>query len=54
MDNVTVKAIEERIAELKRRWPRHSVSPIMLQELDELKDALLEAKKAVKKDREDA
>jgi hypothetical protein len=40
------KAIEEEIADLKRRWPPHSVPPQMLERLDELEEALKEAKKA--------
>ena len=32
--------LEERIAELKRRIPPHSVPPAMLQELEELEEQL--------------
>ncbi len=35
-----IKEIERRIADLKSRWPAHSVPPAMLQELDELEEAL--------------
>ena len=42
MDNNRIKELEEKIAELKKRWPAHSVSPAMLQELDDLEDALAE------------
>jgi hypothetical protein len=41
-----VKAIEQEMAELKRRWPPHSVPPHMLEKLDELEEALKKAKKA--------
>ena len=30
--------LERQIAELKRRWPAHSVPPTMLQQLDELEE----------------
>ncbi len=32
--------LERRIAELKSRWPAHSVPPAMLQELDDLEEEL--------------
>ncbi|MGB2885833.1 MAG: histidine kinase [Dehalococcoidia bacterium] len=32
--------IEERIAEIKRRIPPHSVPPAMLQEIEELEEQL--------------
>lgn len=35
-----VKDLQRQIEELKRRWPAHSVTPTMLQELDELEDEL--------------
>jgi hypothetical protein len=38
-----VREIEERIAELKGRWPAHSVPPQLWQELEELEDELEEA-----------
>ncbi len=41
-----VKEIEAKIAELKSRWPAHSVPPHMWMELEELEDELGEAKKA--------
>jgi len=40
-----VKEIEERIADLKARWPAHSVHPSMVQELEDLEDELEKAKK---------
>ncbi|MFC1963649.1 histidine kinase [Chloroflexota bacterium] len=36
----SVRDLEQRIAELKRRIPPHSVPPAMLQELEELEDEL--------------
>jgi hypothetical protein len=38
--------IEEKIADLKARWPAHSVPPSMWQQLEELEDELEKAKKA--------
>jgi len=41
-----VREIEDKIADLKARWPAHSVPPSMWQQLEELEDELEEAKKA--------
>jgi hypothetical protein len=41
-----VKEIEEKIADLKARWPAHSVPPSMWQRLEELEEQLEQAKKA--------
>jgi hypothetical protein len=47
MNNERIEELEKQIAELKRRWPAHSVPPTMLQQLDELEEALeRELKKA--------
>jgi len=46
MDSDKVREIEEKIAELKARWPAHSVPISMWQELEELEDALEKARKA--------
>jgi hypothetical protein len=40
-----IKDIEERIADLKARWPAHSVRPSMWQELETLEEELEAAKK---------
>ena len=45
MSNDRVREIEEKIADLKARWPAHSVSPSMWQQLEELESQLEEAKK---------
>jgi len=37
MSNERIKELERRIAELKSRWPAHSVPPMMLQQLEELR-----------------
>ena len=50
MSKDKVKEIEEKIADLKARWPAHSVPPSMWQELEELEEELEKAKKAEKKD----
>jgi hypothetical protein len=41
-----IKEIEEKIADLKARWPAHSVPPRMWQELEELEEALKKARAA--------
>jgi len=48
MTSERVKELEEKIADVKGRWPRppHSVPPQMLAQLEELEAALKEAKKA--------
>ncbi len=35
-----IKDVEKQIAELKSRWPAHSVPPAMIQRLDELEEEL--------------
>ncbi|MCJ7700930.1 MAG: hypothetical protein MUO62_05060 [Anaerolineales bacterium] len=45
MENKENTAIKAQIADLKRRWPAHSVPPAMLQELDELEEKLEDALK---------
>jgi len=42
----TAREIEEKIADLKARWPPHSVPPSMWQQLEELEAELEEAKRA--------
>ena len=46
MSNGKVKEIEEKIADLKARWPAHSVPPSMWQQLEDLEDELEKAQKA--------
>jgi len=41
----TVREIEDKLADLKARWPAHSVPPSMWQRLEELEDELEEAKR---------
>jgi hypothetical protein len=45
-----VTEIEEKIADLKARWPAHSVPPSMWQQLEELEDELEKAREAEKRD----
>ncbi|MBN1160807.1 MAG: hypothetical protein JXA17_02520 [Dehalococcoidales bacterium] len=46
MNNDRVREIEEKIADLKARWPAHSVPPSMWQQLEELEDELEKARKS--------
>ena len=54
MNDKRIKELEEKIADLKKRWPAHSVSPAMLQELDDLEDALEEEMKKLSQGENDA
>ena len=54
MNNNRIKELEEKIAELKKRWPAHSVPPAMLQELDDLEEALALALKKLSRGDDDA
>jgi hypothetical protein len=45
MSEDKVREIEDKIADLKARWPAHSVPLSMWQELEELEEELEEAKK---------
>ena len=40
-----IREIEDKIADLKARWPAHSVPPSMWQQLEELEDELEEAER---------
>ncbi|MFC1943203.1 histidine kinase [Chloroflexota bacterium] len=44
MDYEKIKKIEEALADLKARWPAHSVKPEMWQQLEELEENLARAK----------
>ena len=50
VDNETVKKIEAAIADLKARWPAHSVPPHMWQELEDPEEKLERAKPANKEE----
>ncbi len=45
MDTDRVREIEEKIADLKARWPAHSVPPHMWQQLEELEEQLEQARR---------
>jgi hypothetical protein len=45
VDKDKVQEIEEKIADLKARWPPHSVPPHMWMELEELEEELEKAQK---------
>jgi len=40
MSRERIKELESQIAELKSRWPAHSVPPTMLQQLEDLEEEL--------------
>ena len=44
MNTKLIKEIEEQIADLKSRWPAHSVPPSMWQQLEEFEEKLERAK----------
>lgn len=39
-----IQQLEVQIKQLERQWPKHSVPPALMQQLDELEEALEEAK----------
>ena len=45
MDEKRIKELEEAIAELKSRWPKHSVKPAMWQQLEALEEQLEQAQR---------
>ena len=47
MVDESIEEIEAAIADLKARWPAHSVPPHMWQELEDLEGKLERAKNAV-------
>jgi hypothetical protein len=49
MSSERIEELERQIAELKRRWPAHSVPPAMLQQLDELEEELERERERVDK-----
>ena len=44
MSKDKIREIEDKIADLKARWPAHSVHPSMVQELEELEEELEKAR----------
>lgn len=49
-----IKELEEKIADLEKRWPAHSIPPAMLQELDDLEEELEKALKEARREENDA
>ena len=45
MEEKSVETIEAELADLKGRWPAHSVPPHMWQQLEELEEQLEAAKR---------
>ena len=48
MGTESVRELEQKIAEIKRRIPSHSVPPSMIWELEELEEELEKAREAEK------
>jgi hypothetical protein len=40
MSHERIEALEKQIADLKKRWPAHSVPVAMMEQLDELEEEL--------------
>jgi len=40
MSSERIKELESQIAELRSRWPAHSVPPMMFQQLEDLEEEL--------------
>ena len=49
MDEKRIRKLQAQIADLKKRWPAHSVPPGMLMQLDELEEELELARQAAGK-----
>jgi len=54
MGSKRIKELESQVAELKSRWPAHSVPPTMLQQLEELEEELEKELKKTDEGRTDA
>ena len=54
MSSEWIKELERQIAELKSRWPAHSVPPTMLQQLEDLEEELEKELKKIAEDKTDA
>ena len=54
MNNKRIQELEEKIAELKKRWPAHSVPPALMRELDDLEEELTEALEQVQQEEDHA
>ncbi|MGQ9600323.1 MAG: histidine kinase [Anaerolineae bacterium] len=40
MNRERIRELEQQIDEIRRRWPAHSVSPTMVQQLEDLEEEL--------------
>ena len=40
MSEGRIRELEEKLADLKKRWPAHSVPPALIEQLDDLEEAL--------------
>ena len=54
MTSKRIQHLKEKIADLKNRWPAHSPSPALLQELDELEEEMAREVEKRAQEREDA
>jgi predicted RNA-binding Zn ribbon-like protein len=54
MDNKRIQELEEKIADLKKHWPAHSVPLAMLRELDDLEEELAKALEQVHQEKDHA
>jgi len=54
IDNKQIQQIKERIEDLKKRWPAHSVPPILMQELDDLEEELADALEKARQEKTNA
>jgi hypothetical protein len=53
MSSERIKELEKQIADLKRQWPAHTVSPAMVQRLDELEEELESEMRKASEEQED-
>jgi len=54
MTNKRIQELEEKIEDLKKRWPAHSVPAALLQELDDLEEELANELEKVQRGETDA
>jgi len=54
MSTDRVKELEEKLADLKARWPAHTVPPAMWHKLEELEEELEKAKRDAEKRRQNS
>jgi hypothetical protein len=47
MDEKKIKELQAQIADLKKRWPKHSVPPGLMMQLDELEEELALVRRAM-------